>query len=61
VPERRFDEGAKIVWQKLKLLIYSVFILYIAPHITSGGFRVGGDEARLKMGPSDDGIILSQP
>jgi len=27
----------------------------------SGGFRVGGSEARLKMGASDDVSILSQP
>jgi len=27
----------------------------------SGGFKVGGPEARLKRGPSDDVIILSQP
>jgi len=29
--------------------------------IGSGGFRVGGPEARQKRGPSDDVIILSQP
>jgi len=29
--------------------------------LLSGGFRVGGPEARLKKGPSDDVIILSQP
>jgi len=27
----------------------------------SGGFRVGGPEARLKRGPSDDVIMFSQP
>jgi len=29
--------------------------------IASGGFRVGGPEARLKRRPSDDVIIFSQP
>jgi len=29
--------------------------------ITSGGFKVGGAEARIKRGPFDDVIILSQP
>ena len=29
--------------------------------LASDGFRVGGGEARLKRGPSDDVIILSQP
>jgi len=27
----------------------------------SGGFKVGGPEARLKRGPSDEVSILSQP
>jgi len=27
----------------------------------SGGFRVGGPEARPKRGPSDDVIMISQP
>ena len=29
--------------------------------VASGGFKVGGLEARPKRGPSDDVIILSQP
>jgi len=33
----------------------------ITTQVSSGGFRVGGAEARLKKGPSDDFIILRQP
>jgi len=54
----------RILTQKRRCTHYQVYYGKDVKDVictSSGGFRVGGAEARLKRGPSDDVIVLSQP